>query len=154
MPPCSCPRATSVADSALQAELYRAIPLLAAMQVEVVQAGAQGVTLAAPLEANRNDKGTAFAGSIGTLATVTGWCLASQLLPAAASIVAQETAVRYLKPIDGDFVAVCLAPDADEVARYRQHFMRRGLARIELTVQVLFGGELGAELCGRYVASR
>ncbi len=124
------------------------------MQVRVVQAGEQGVTLAAPLAVNRNDKGTAFAGSIGTLATVTGWCLASQLLPEAASIVAQETAVRYLKPIDGDFMAVCQAPDVDTVARFRQHFSRRGLARIELTVQVLSGGGLGAELTGRYVASR
>ncbi|MEW9897858.1 YiiD C-terminal domain-containing protein [Chitinivorax sp. PXF-14] len=143
-----------MADSALQAELYRAIPLLAAMQVKVVQASEQGVTLAAPLEANRNDKGTAFAGSIGSLATVTGWCLASQLLPEAASIVAQETAIRYLKPIDDKFVAVCQTPDTDAVARFRQHFSRRGLARIELTVQVLSGGELGAELSGRYVASR
>ncbi len=55
--------------SELQTYLHTHIPLSKAMEVEVVQATPDIIELRAPLAPNINHRGTAFGGSISTLAT-------------------------------------------------------------------------------------
>ena len=63
------------AADALIAAMREEMPLLAFMGVEVEACDGHSLTLQAPLAPNRNDKGTAFAGSLASLSTVTGWAL-------------------------------------------------------------------------------
>ena len=50
--------------------------MLGGMGLQLDRCDETGLGLRAPLAANHNDKGTAFAGSIATLAVVTGWTVA------------------------------------------------------------------------------
>lgn len=63
--------------AALEARLLAAIPLARAMELHITGFDGQRISLEAPLAPNLNDKGTGFAGSLATLVTLSGWCLAT-----------------------------------------------------------------------------
>ncbi|HET8731217.1 MAG TPA: YiiD C-terminal domain-containing protein, partial [Moraxellaceae bacterium] len=59
----------------LLARMRTEIPLTAAMDLRVASFDGYTLVLRVPLLPNINDKGTAFAGSITALGSITGWCL-------------------------------------------------------------------------------
>ena len=61
------------AAQALLRKIRGEIPLTQAMQLEVSAWDGKTLVLSVPLAANINDKGTAFAGSITALGSITGW---------------------------------------------------------------------------------
>jgi thioesterase domain-containing protein len=94
----------------LAATWYRDIPLASAIGIEV--AGFDGVTLTAraPLPPNRNVHGTAFAGSLYSVAVLTGWgalwlALRERGLPGV--IVVAESHIRYRRAVTGELVCRC-----------------------------------------------
>lgn len=118
----------------LLAEIRQSIPLSAAMAVRVVEASAEHLVLGVPLPPNQNDKGTAFAGSIASLATLTGW--AALMLWAEANVAPCQVAVydshlRYRTPITGDFQARVRLPDTANLER-----MLRGKGRGKIGLEV------------------
>ena len=89
---------------ALRAHL-QSIPLVRAMQVEVVGDSAGRLRLRAPLGPNVNDKGSAFGGSLVSLMTLAGWALATRRLGEAgfqADVYVADSQVRYLAPLMKD----------------------------------------------------
>jgi len=110
--------------------------------------------LAAPLAANVNHKGTAFAGSLNALATLAGWStiwLLTRAHGVEAHVVIQDSSVKYLRPVSGDFEAVCAAPTAAEAAALLTAVQRRGRGRIALQVAVTQAGAEVVRFTGRYV---
>lgn len=70
------------------------------------------VQIRVPLAANRNDKGSAFAGSIYSALVLAPWCLLTALLKEQgirANVMVYRSEVQYLKPIHEDFVTECVA---------------------------------------------
>ncbi|MBV8657333.1 MAG: YiiD C-terminal domain-containing protein [Burkholderiales bacterium] len=142
-----------------QQMLQATIPLSAAMQVGIVYGADGRVELTAPLAPNVNDKGTGFGGSLATLATLAGWVEVRRQLDGIApdvqaDIVIQRGETSYLHPVTAAFSAQVDALDADELGRFAKLFIRRGVARMPVAVQVLCGGVKCAEFRGEYVASR
>jgi thioesterase domain-containing protein len=126
--------------AALQARVRAAIPLAAAMQVSISGFDGARVCLVAPLAANINDKGTAFAGSLSTLATLSGWCLATLLGEAGgehceAAVVHSE--LDFLKPVRGELRVEAWLADAAELAQLEARLAARRRARIR--VQAVIG---------------
>lgn len=137
----------------LTAYLHEQIPLTAAMRVSVLRCSADEVALQAPLSANTNHKRTAFGGSVSTLAIVSAWSLVFVRLRVTANeIVIQESHTSYLKPITGDFVAVCRHEDTPGWLRFERAFHRHGRARIHLQSRILSCDETAALFEGKYVA--
>ena len=132
----------------LEDYLRREIPLSRDMGVRVAALDGKALELAAPLAPNRNHKGTAFGGSLYSLATLAAWGTVRALLaPAgpgmdgqAVHIVIVEGALNYLRPVQGAFVARCERPDGAEAARFRQALLRKGKARIALRSEVRAAG--------------
>ena len=94
-------------------KLERQIPVTKAMGLRVAFVPPGTVRIRAPLEANRNDKETAFAGSIYSALVLAPWCLLTVLLKERgikADVMVYRSEVRYLKPITEDFVAECVTP--------------------------------------------
>ena len=118
---------------------------------------ADPVTIAAPLAANVNDKGSAFAGSLFSVAALTGWlhltrcCLARAL---AAEIVLQSANAQYLAPARAAFRAVALEPPRAQRDRLESMLTRRGRGRIELAVEVSCEATLVMTLAGVYAVTR
>jgi thioesterase domain-containing protein len=115
------------------------------------------LALGAPLAPNVNQMGTAFAGSLNSVATLAGWSLAWLLVHEsglAADVVLQDSSVRYLRPVTRDFTARCCRPEAGAVAALFAAVRRRGRGRIELSAEIREEGRAAVTFAGRYVAHR
>ncbi len=142
---------------AIEAYLHAHIPLSAQMGVTVVEAGAAGVRLRAPLGPNVNHRGTVFGGSASALAILAGWTYVHANLAAApfpVRIVIRRNEIAYDRPIEGTFEAVCPPPPAGAWEVFTETLARRSKARVELRVTLRSGGADVATFAGTYVALR
>jgi thioesterase domain-containing protein len=136
--------------------LAEQIPLARQLGITAVGVEEGALILAAPLATNRNYEGTAFGGSLNAIATLAGWSavwLALQEARLDGSIVIQDSAVRYQRPVTGDFRASA-ALVADRRARFLDALVRKNKGRI--TVDVTVGDAAGPAVvfAGRYVVQR
>lgn len=132
------------AASELEAFLRREIPLSRTMEVSVPRLDEEGLELSAPLAPNLNHKRTAFGGSLYSLAVLAAWGTVRQILREGrlkAHVVISEGGLSYLKPVAGEFRALCPRPAAPEVARFRQALLRKGKARLALRCEVRPAGD-------------
>ena len=138
----------------LEQALRSDIPLARHMQVRVVAADADRVVLGAPLDPNANDKGTAFGGSLYSVAVLAGWALLSREMRARGrecQVVIQQSSVDYLQPVNADFEAEARAPEAEIIERCVRTLMRYGRARVEVQVTVEALSVEVMHMRGRYV---
>jgi len=131
------------------------IPLLEAMAFQVTDWDGHTLTTAAPLERNRNDKQTGFAGSIAALASVTGWglaTLAAQKADKPFQVAIRDSQQSFSRPVEGDLRAR-VSIKAAERHRFVEELRLRGKAR--LTLSVIVGTDQVPEcarLNGTYIA--
>lgn len=140
-----------------QTLLHSTIPLARAMQVSVAAEADGRQRLHAPLAPNVNDKGTAFGGSLATLATLAGWVETQRRLDQAGvaapvEIVIQRGETDYLLPAGADFSAVPMPLEPEAVERFVRQFERRRVARLAVEVQLHCAGETVARFRADYVA--
>lgn len=144
-------------DSAtgLESYLHAHIPLSAAMQVAVISASSDAVTLSAPLAPNINHRSTAFGGSVSTLAILSAWSLVNLRLQAEGlhtRLVIQSNRMDYDAPIESDFTATATLADAGAWPLFTKMLSRRGRARIVAQSVVRCGDLVGGRFEGEFVA--
>ncbi|WP_018605357.1 YiiD C-terminal domain-containing protein [Uliginosibacterium gangwonense] len=140
---------------ALRSYLHTHIPLAAAMQVEVLQASPEFIALSAPLAPNINHRGTAFGGSIATLATLAGWSLLRVRLDEfkpLPHLVIQRSSINYLRPINDSFTAQVAYPPETDWDEFLLRLHEKGKARLPLSIEVRTGEQLAARMEGVFVA--
>lgn len=132
----------------------RSIPLSQHMAVQICADDDRGLILRAPLDPNSNHHGTAFGGSLSAIATLAGWGVASAALgdPTDAQVIIGSQRMRFLRPISGDFEAVCPWPGPDKVEAFVERVHLRGRGEIELQVELKQQNERAAVFRGRYLA--
>lgn len=138
----------------LQEWLGRNIPLTAAMGVEVRALDDRALVVAAPLAPNRNDKYTAFAGSLAAVATLAGWGMTWISLrehERTADIVIARSRVQYLRPVGEEIVAVCPRPEPARLQALLEELDDSGSTRWELGVGIESAGRRALEFSGTYV---
>jgi thioesterase domain-containing protein len=141
--------------SRLRAVIAREIPLSGALGVTVESFTNEGLTLVMPAGPNRNDKGTVFAGSLGALATLTGWSFLWLVLreeQRPATIVLQDCSIRFLHPLAMACQARCSWPAAGALSRLTETLRRGRPSRITLEVGLWGGPKQVGSFTGRYVA--
>jgi thioesterase domain-containing protein len=122
----------------------------------VERADDSGIILSAPLLPNANYKGTAFGGSLFSVAVLTGWAWVSRYLDAtglAADAVIQESTIRYLVPVHGTLRATLRLPQPEHVEKFRKMLQRAGRGRIRLFVDVHHGQAPATEFEGIFAAA-
>ena len=135
--------------------LFSGIPIAGAMGLQVISYGAAGLTLSAPLGPNRNDKGTAFAGSIYSTAVLTGWGLVTLGLREAgldASVVVRDAEIRYLVPVVAPFTSFCASPKTFEWKEFLNRVKSKKRGKIALAVEVIQKTGKAARFKGLYAA--
>ena len=145
------------AERALRRKLATEMPVSQRLGIRFRGAPGGGVHLGAPLATNINHHGTAFAGSLNAVATLAGWATVWLLLRRrglTAHVVIQDSSVRYLRPVTGDFEARCEPPAPGAVQHLLESLRRRGRGRIELAVTVSDARGPTVMFTGRYVALR
>ncbi|MES2719339.1 MAG: YiiD C-terminal domain-containing protein [Pseudomonadota bacterium] len=138
---------------AFMTELQRDIPLAAFMQLEAVAWDGHSLTLKAPLQPNINDKSTAFAGALASLATVTGWAalmLWSREHLGACHVAVYESEIKYRYPVSKDFSATATLPDAVKMAAVATQILSKGKARAHLNVAIAEADRAAVTLTAGY----
>ena len=103
-------RSTETLCAELQATWHREIPLAAAIGIEAVAFEPEdGLTVRAPMARNVNLHGTAFAGSLFSIAVLAGWgavWLALRQADLDGRIVVIDSHIRYHKAVTSDIACV------------------------------------------------
>jgi thioesterase domain-containing protein len=139
--------------AALEQTLHRDIPITREMGIRVVAYDGKQLRLSAPLSPNVNDKGTAFGGSLYSLAVLCGWSLLHLKLKEAGlphNVVIQEANVRYLLPVSQDFEASCHIDDKALMQLFAS-IEKHDRARLPLEVVIKQNERPALEFSGRYV---
>jgi thioesterase domain-containing protein len=123
--------------------------------IVVESADDSAVVLRAPLAANANYKGTAFGGSLYSLAVLTGWAWITRYLAArgvVADAVIQESSTRFLAPVQGELRASAAAPPDVQVDKFRKMLQRAGRGRIRVRVEIYYEQTLATLFEGVFAA--
>lgn len=144
------------APERLQAYLYAHIPLVRHMRLRVEDWNANGLTFSAPLAANSNHEGTAFGGSLESVAMLACWGLVWLLLEHEPEmhIVVAESHMRFLRPVSSTLSAHCAMPNESTRRNFFAMLHRRHKARIELQAHIAQENILCAEFSGQFAAWR
>jgi thioesterase domain-containing protein len=139
----------------LQRYLHDHIPLSKAMEVEVVEATDNGVTLGAPLAPNINHRETVFGGSASAVAILSAWTLMYLRLKREqlnVRIVIQKNIMAYERPITGTFTASATIADTPAWRRFVETLKRKGRARFTVRSMLYRDAEKVGEFEGDFVA--
>ncbi len=150
------PQTMSLGRDYLQTRIVQEFALARHIGVVVESADDSAVVLRAPLALNANYKGTAFGGSLYSLAVLTGWAWVTRYLAAqgvSADAVIQESSVRFLVPVHGELRACVAAPAAAQIDKFRKMLQRAGRGRIRLRVEIKSGHALATLFEGVFAAS-
>jgi thioesterase domain-containing protein len=137
----------------LEKRILTDIPLARHIGVRVLQFDGSSVVLGAPLAPNSNHKGTAFGGSLFSLAVLAGWGLLGAKLRERGvdgELVIQESRVSYLAPVTGDLVARATLPGGPELDRFMRAVDRYRKGRLRLNVTIEHAGHEAVHFEGTF----
>jgi thioesterase domain-containing protein len=149
------PQAAKFGRDYLQGRIGREFLLARHIGIVVESADDASVVLRAPLAPNANYKGTAFGGSLYSVAVLAGWAWATRYLETRhlhADVVIQESSTRFLAPVEGELRACAAAPSEAQIAKFCRMLQRAGRGRIRLRVEIKFGGTLATLFEGVFAA--
>ena len=140
------------AAAELTRKIRAAIPVSDAMQFSIDYLQPGEIRVSAPLQPNINVHGTGFAGSIYSLAILTGWALCTHILDenaVDADLVVGKAEISYRAPVNSDIDCRCAA-SAEQRQSFLQGVRESGKGRLSLDISV---GELPqAKLQATFVA--
>ena len=132
---------------------HEQIPITHAMGIRVEAYDGHRLILTAPLAPNHNHLGTAFGGSLATVATLAGYGLVwLELGDRTAHVVVRESAISYRRPVRGEIRAICRRPEEATVNAFKIQFARKGRGRLHLEVTIEENGLAAVEFSGTFVA--
>ncbi|MFT5397378.1 MAG: thioesterase domain-containing protein [Gammaproteobacteria bacterium] len=143
----------SATAAELEATIRTHIPLSEAMEFTIDSLSVDGIVVIAPLLPNRNIHGTGFAGSLYSIAVLSGWALTTHILSEAgvdAELVVGKAEITYLAPVKEDILCRCHC-GAEARAIFLQSLKAKGKGRLELEVTV--GESAAARLKGIFFAT-
>jgi len=135
----------------LQDTWHGTIPMSKAMSLAISYYDQKSLVTHCDVAFNQNLHHTMFAGSIYTLATLTGWgwvYLQLNREKLVGDIVLADANIRYLKPIKGAAYATTSIP---QVSGNLTALNKSKKARLNLTVNVMTGDKIAAVFNGIYV---
>ena len=140
----------------LVAYLREEVPMVRQFDVRSAGVDASGLVLEAPLAINFNDKRTAFAGTLASLCTLSGWAMTSLICEAAglkADIAAIHSEITYARPCTEEKVrAICTWPADATAAAFTTALASQGRAELSLSAQVLSRDKVAVRFSGNYIA--
>ncbi len=131
------------------------IPILQSMRAKVLELTDREFSIKAPLDPNKNHLMSAFGGSIAALATAAGWAfVVAELkkLEITANVVVVKSSIKYLHPIQHDFVACCQKGNLLQWSGFMDKLVVTSHSKIKLCVNVICNEKVCAVLEGTFLA--
>lgn len=140
----------------LTERIHQNIPISQHFSFHLVEWRNETLSVRSPLEGNSNDKGTFFAGSQVALCTLSGWALttllAEEIEAENVDVVAAETKIKYLKPLESEAKIVATGKNTSQ---FQRRFGDKKRAVLSLSVKIKNHlGEVTTEFTGRYFATQ
>ncbi|MEQ6901660.1 YiiD C-terminal domain-containing protein [Nocardioides sp. YIM 152588] len=135
----------------LTAYTHRVIPILGAMGIEVIEAGRNDVAARLPFGPNGNHFGSAYAGSLFTVAEVLGGIYASTSLVLEGAVpLVKRLEIDYRRPANSDVVSRATLPD-EEIERILAETAANGKSDFQLSAELTDeSGTVVATTLGHY----
>lgn len=132
---------------------WQTIPVARFSGIEAIAINKGGLFVSADAANNKNLHNTMFAGSINTLATLTGWgwgYLLAKAIKPTTNIVLADASIRYLKPVEGMAIA---STNNDLVEGNLVTLAKGKRSRLSIHVNIHCGDVLAAKFHGKYIVS-
>ena len=140
----------------LVAYLREEVPMVRQFDICSGGVGDFGLVLEAPLAINFNDKRTAFAGTLASLCTLSGWAMTSLICETAdlkADIAAIHSEITYARPCTEERVrATCAWPTDALATAFTTALASQGRAELSLLARVLSRDKVAVRFSGKYIA--
>ncbi|MBX3487529.1 MAG: YiiD C-terminal domain-containing protein [Candidatus Paracaedibacteraceae bacterium] len=139
----------------LKAFMQNKVPVTKAMGISVVKSDDTGVEFRASIDANINDKGVAFGGSLFSVASLASWAVVDYLLKqknVEAKIFVHTAQTKFCSPVTQDFSVVCSQPSEVDVAKFLEMVAQKGKGRLTVKAEIHENGILAFESTATYVA--
>lgn len=137
----------------LEKRILTDIALARHIGVRVVEFDSRSLVLGAPFASNSNHKGTAFGGSLFSLAVLAGWGLLTVKLHehgVEGELVIQDSRVSYLAPVTGELIARAALPAEPELEKFLRAVDRYRKGRIRLHVAIENAGREAVRFEGTF----
>lgn len=135
----------------LEKLLREQMPLAKAMDVRVLHSD-DVVELGCALAPNVNHMGTAFGGSLSALMILAAYCRLFKIMNGQGHVLLRKSSMEFLRPVEHDLRATCLQPPASEVQKFLNIYLKKKLARLDLTSEVYTqNGEVACRMKGVFV---
>ncbi|WP_321468127.1 YiiD C-terminal domain-containing protein [Halarcobacter sp.] len=139
----------------LQKKLYSEIPLTKYMQLKFTLVNEKSLISTAPLTPNINDKGTAFAGSLSTLVTISAWSvcylIVKKLAYENAMIAVIKSDTSYRAPVTDTLNCETIFPKEEEIELLKDKLKKKKSASIKINSNIFQDDTLCVEFKGVYV---
>lgn len=139
----------------LEKKLYSEIPLTKYMQLKVKTLDDNYLITTAPLKPNINDKGTAFAGSLSTLVTISAWSMCylkvKELGYEEAMIAVIKSDTSYRAPVTEELLCKTTLPSQKEIQLLKKKLEEKKSGSIKIESKIFQGDILCVEFKGVYV---
>ena len=115
------------------------IPVTKHLGLKVNHYDEKGLVIKAPLDDNKNDKNTAFAGSLYSVSALAGWGFLTLKFREAnvnATVVMSKADVSFNKPVTDDFQAVCNLEDMEIWEKLKNRVVRKKNGKIILPINI------------------
>lgn len=139
----------------LEKKLHNEIPLTKLMEFKINTLEEKKLITLAPLNININDKGTAFAGSLSTMATISAWSvcylLVDELKYKNPMIAIVDSKILFKKPITKDIVCHTFLPTTKEIETMKDKLKDKNSASIKIKAHIIEDENICLEFEGIYV---
>lgn len=135
--------------------LHDNISITHQMGIQVVAYDRFSIGLSAPILSNRNDKRTAFAGSIYSACVLTGWSLATLIMEEAdmpSDVLVYESWIKNYSPVHGDIITRSRPLSRDTHRNFIEEYMANGKAKLAVSVLIEDDEKTLVEFAGKYMA--
>jgi len=144
----------SYSNLELEQMMRQEIPLCDAMELQVEHLSDSNIVLSAPMVANRNNHGSFFAGSLYSLAAISGWGLltnyAHHHFPGS-GVVVRKGEIEYFHPVVENKLKIsCQMPDKKTMLQFVERLNIKGRARLNLCVEIISNEKLAIRFYGVY----
>lgn len=139
----------------IENELKESIPITKHMGISLIKYDSDEIIITSNLDKHFNYQGTAFGGSLNTIALLPCYLMANKILKEQnlefKSLVIQDSQVKYIKPVQANFKAICQRPDD---ATFTKVLLRKKTARIQIQSKIVLDNSEEAMVLfsGRFVA--
>ena len=132
------------------------VPMARHFDIRAGQVDDRELVLEAPLASNFNDKQTAFAGTLASLCTLSGWAMTSLVCEDAGyqtDIAVVRSDVRYARPCTEQIISArCHWPAPEDAAAFIAALGERSRAALSLDAEVHSQSEVAVVYSGDYSA--